>query len=729
MTVTGTRIRGGTTPSPVITIGSERIQEEGFTDLGQVIRSIPQNFRGGQNPGVINGTASSLSNQNLTGGSGLNLRGLGPDATLTLLNGRRMSYGGFAQAVDISAIPVEAVERLEIVPDGASAIYGSDAVGGVGNVILKRDFDGMTVGARYGGATDGGLHTRVYTATAGYQWSTGGFIATYKDASHDPIYADQRGYTENMYDPYTIYSGDALRSGLLSIHQSFGDKVELRLDALRTKRDKISYWGYPGFYASAAPETISSLVSPTIEVSLPNDWTLSIWGSWGKDETNYYGSTVAPTEISSSGTFYGNKSSAYEMDAEGSLFSLPGGDARLAFGAGYRTNDFLQRNLISQNISANGEESSRFAYAEINLPLIGPDENIAGVQRLALTAAVRGEDYDSLGSVTTPKLGVIYGPSADFTLKASWGKSFKAPTLLQQGQAQSAYLYTANNFGGTGYATDATVLMSYGGNPHLNPERAKTWSTSLAFHPEALPNLETELTWFNIDYTDRVVQPIPNLYQALSNQAYAEFVDYYPTSAKLADILATAHMLYNNAGVAYDATKVVAIVNDLYTNASRQRIKGLDLSGSYRFDLGSGRLTVRGLASWLDSKQQLTSAQANYDLAGTLFNPAKVNGRVGAVWNQGNLSASTFVNYVSGVTNTLDGLKSASFTSFDTTLRYDTGERNDALSALVFELSAQNLFNRTPPLYTPTSVTAFRYDSTNYSAVGRYLSVAVSKHW
>src|SRR5690348_14607978 len=182
VTVTGTRIRGGDTPSPVITIGSEQIQQEGFTDLGELIRSVPQNFSGGQNPGVTVGAIQGdPSNQNVTGGSGLNLRGLGPDATLTLLNGRRLSYGGFSQAVDISAIPVEAVERVEIVPDGASAIYGSDAVGGVANVILKRDFDGVTVGARYGGATDGGLITHEYNATAGTAWASGGLIATFKD--------------------------------------------------------------------------------------------------------------------------------------------------------------------------------------------------------------------------------------------------------------------------------------------------------------------------------------------------------------------------------------------------------------------------------------------------------------------------------------------------------------------------------------------------------------------
>src|SRR3546814_18977235 len=89
------------------------MREEGVTDRGEVIRSLPQDFDGGQNPGAVN-TSSSLgsgANGTTTGGSGLNLRGLGPDASLTLLNGRRMAYGGRSQSVDISAIPVAAVER------------------------------------------------------------------------------------------------------------------------------------------------------------------------------------------------------------------------------------------------------------------------------------------------------------------------------------------------------------------------------------------------------------------------------------------------------------------------------------------------------------------------------------------------------------------------------------------------------------------------------------------
>lgn len=161
-----------------------------------------------------------------------------PDASLTLLNGRRMAYGGFSQAVDISAIPVEAVDRVEIVADGASAIYGSDAVGGVANVILKRDFDGVALGARYGAAAEGGLATHEHNATAGTAWSRGGFIATYQRTVADPIYARQRSYTAHLPEPQTIYPGMDTRSVLVSAYQSVGDAAELHLDALRTHRDQ-----------------------------------------------------------------------------------------------------------------------------------------------------------------------------------------------------------------------------------------------------------------------------------------------------------------------------------------------------------------------------------------------------------------------------------------------------------------------------------------------------------
>jgi outer membrane receptor protein involved in Fe transport len=732
--VTGTRIKGGAVPSPMIQVSAARIQEEDFSDLGEVIRSIPQNFSGGQNPGVLSGNLAGAgnANQNMTGGSGLNLRGLGADATLTLLNGRRMAYGGFTQAVDISAIPVEAVERVEIVADGASAIYGSDAVGGVGNVILKREYDGVTVGTRFGRATQGGLASRQYTMTAGTTWRSGGLIGTYQDVSVDPIYSSQRSYTTQLMDPSTLYPGSDLRSGLLSAHQALGEMGELRVDALRSERDQLHLYNISGRNSRVTPTTTSTLLSPSLALWLPNDWTLTLGATDGKSTHDQYRrETVTATgAINVTDLCYCNDSRSYELGAEGPLLELPAGVARLAAGVGYRKNAFRNVNHLTGAETIRGSESARFAYAELNLPLIAAEQGVAGVQRLTVTAAVRGEDYSSFGGVTTPKFGVVYGPGGDVTFRASWGKSFKAPTLFERYYAHDAWLFTPRSFGGTGYPATATVLVLDGGNQGLQPERATTRSVSLAYHPEAVRGLEAELSWFRIDYRNRVVQPIANSSQALSNPLYAPFIALSPTAQAQADAIARAGTFYNFAGAAYDPANVVAIIYSQYANVAQQDIQGADLSGSYRMDLARGALTLRGAANWLDSRQQTLPTQPSYALAGTLFNPPKLSSRLGAVWKQGGLTASLFANYRSGVTNRVDGVESASFTTVDTALRYATSARGAAWAGLEFGLSVDNVLDRDPPLYRVTSPRYVApYDSTNYSTIGRFVSFSVSKHW
>ena len=726
VTVTGTRIRGGATPSPVITIGSERIREEGFTDLGEVIRSVPQNFRGGQNPGVT-GTSGNAGNQDFSGGSALNLRGLGPDASLTLLNGRRLAYDGFAQAIDISAIPVEAVERLDIVPDGASAIYGSDAVGGVANVILARDFDGVAFGVRHGVATGGGLSTREYTATAGGTWSTGGLIVTLKDSSADPIRAYQRNYAAHLVEPYTIYNAWDTRSGLVSMHQQVGEMAELRVDALRTDRDTTKYAPQTGGYLRYTPEASVALVAPSMKFFLPHDWSLTVGGTRGRTEALDERHVVTATGSRvGTRTELQNIHRSYEIGAEGPLFPARSRSARLAVGLGSRSDEFLNRSHLT-GAHYGGEERARYAYAEVNLPVVSPPSGVEGIHRLELSAAARSEDYDSFGRVTTPKLGVIYSPSADLTFKASWGKSFKAPTATQRYQDKMAFLWSASATGGMGYPPDATVLMSWGGNADLAPERARTWTASLVFHPSAIPGFEAELTAFGVDYTDRVVVPV-NYQLALSNPAYAEFVVRAPTPEQQADLLAIySSAFYNQSGAAYDPANVVAIAYGQFLNAASQRIRGVDLSGAYRFGIGEGQFAVRGSVSWLDSMQRTSAQQPEFALSGTVFNPAKVNGRLGATWSSGGFSASGFANYTGGVTNRLAAIteKTASFTTLDASLSHEVR----AFSGFTLGLTVQNLLDRDPPRYTVRNPNVVPYDATNFSPIGRYVSASISKRW
>lgn len=175
ITVTGTRIRGANGPSPVIVMTRRQLEEQGLPDMASISRIIPQNFTGGQNLGVAGGGDQGGYN-NINNATTLNLRGLGSDATLTLINGHRLPYDGVNQGVDISIIPLAALDRVEVIADGASALYGSDAVGGVANLLLRRDYDGLQTSARVGASTDGGNVQQQYSGVGGRRWTGGGFM-------------------------------------------------------------------------------------------------------------------------------------------------------------------------------------------------------------------------------------------------------------------------------------------------------------------------------------------------------------------------------------------------------------------------------------------------------------------------------------------------------------------------------------------------------------------------
>src|SRR5262249_31132695 len=135
--VTGTNLRGAyPRSSPVQTYSAEDIARTGATTTDQFVRTLPQNL--GTRTEFAVGAAGA---RHLEGVNSVDLRGLGVGTTLTLLNGRRMALASVGQAVDVSLIPVSAIKRVEVLTDGASAIYGSDAIGGVVNFVLRDDFE------------------------------------------------------------------------------------------------------------------------------------------------------------------------------------------------------------------------------------------------------------------------------------------------------------------------------------------------------------------------------------------------------------------------------------------------------------------------------------------------------------------------------------------------------------------------------------------------------------
>src|SRR5690606_31132614 len=140
--VTGSRIRGVSAGGPhVIAIDRARIEEEPVQSTADLLRRVPQVVTLGANP---NGGSAQNGAANATRSAGINLRGLGNTATLLLYDGKRLPpQGTQGQFTDPSVIPTIALSRVEVVADGASAIYGSDAIAGVVNFILRKNFDGL----------------------------------------------------------------------------------------------------------------------------------------------------------------------------------------------------------------------------------------------------------------------------------------------------------------------------------------------------------------------------------------------------------------------------------------------------------------------------------------------------------------------------------------------------------------------------------------------------------
>lgn len=196
--VTGTNIRGAEViGSAVQSLTAEDLAKTGKATIAELMRELPVNFAGGaaKSDGNRGGQDTSSGGSNMTGGSGVNLRGLGALSTLVLVNGRRVAVSGqFGDYVDISNIPVAAIERIEILQDGASAVYGSDAVGGVVNIILKRKVDGLHAVGRIGTATEGGGFEYQGSLVWGTGWDSGNVVLGYEYNKQENVLASQRNF-------------------------------------------------------------------------------------------------------------------------------------------------------------------------------------------------------------------------------------------------------------------------------------------------------------------------------------------------------------------------------------------------------------------------------------------------------------------------------------------------------------------------------------------------------
>lgn len=727
ITVTGSRIKGARLASPEIRIDREEIQRAGFGDLGEALRALPQNFSGGQNPGVGKGARSGANtNDNVTGGSSVNLRGLGPDATLTLLNGHRLSFGGSAQGIDISAIPPEAIERIEILPDGASALYGSDAVAGVVNVLLRRSLNGVSANARVGTATEGGGTSQLYQIVGGHEWQGGNVLLAYSYRENEKIEATQREYSSYLPEPYPLIKGLRVHSIVMSASQKvFGD-ARFGVDATYADRSLSSRYNTNNILSVARTTDRAFSISPSLLVPIAGNWSLSLSATYARSRNNgeSVSFTIEGVEILREDVCYCNSLRTVEGYLEGRLLSLPGGQLRTVIGGGFRRNRYEVR---SDTSVSGGTQRDAYAFGELHIPLISGLNATPWAKALTISVAGRYDSYNQSGSVTTPKIGIVYSPSNSIDLKYSWGRSFKAPALASMYMTQYAFLLPLWYFGGDPSDTNASALYLAGGSTALRPERATSSTWTATFHPKSAPGLVADLSYFRVRYSDRVLTPIGFYPDALS-QNYANYVTPSPSAAaQQAAIAYAADGLLNYTDGPYDPQAVLYLIDNRNTNVAVQKIEGIDLNLSYRHSLGEKDLITSFNGSWLRSSQKNGDAFPFFGLAGSVWNPPHFRTRASIGLQSPTIEAFTYLNYIGGVEDrrTAQVVAGKAMFTVDLSLAYRATNMG-GLNGFRFGLSIENLLNRKPPYLAPAPFSE-PYDSTNYSPIGRFVALSISK--
>jgi len=490
----------------------------------------------------------------------------------------------------------------------------------------------------------------------------------------------------------------------------------------------------------------------------------------------------------------------YVLKLDGPLFSLPGGRVRAAVGGEFQHNtEYIQNGANRTAIPGEGinEESlpppqgfngvgcyaplpcpprtqpnqyawdningsSRHissAFAEVYVPIIGPENTLPLVQSLSLDAAGRFDDYSDFGGTTNPKLGLTWRLNPDVSIRGSWGSSFRAPSLTDLNPfvfSVKSYAAGFPNYTGNPAIEGipipggklSNVAFVLGDQTGIQPERAHNWSVGLDLTPHRVDGLTVSTTYYNIRYSGEIFGP-PVFPGTLTNpalyQLYQPYVHPVHNPANCTPGNPSTYdpallPLVNAVGVygsitAAQLCQVQVWVDGRVTNIGSLREGGLDLNFGYELDSALGRwcLNVNAVRVLQEDLATVASAPAR-SVLGQINNLIRLRGRGSAGWRRGAFSAIVFLNYTGPYLNNTPVTGRAnqevpSWTTFDVTLGLDLGRLTQAgtLADSAISVSAQNVFARDPPV-VPTA-NGSQFDANNANVYGRILQLNITKRF
>lgn len=853
--VTGSRIRGiAPIGAPVVGVARDDIESAGVISTAQLLQQVPQVF----NLGVSENSRGQAGGAgNITYGSSVNIRGIGPFATLVLINGHRaVGQGTTSAAVDPSIIPMLMLERVEIVADGASAIYGSDAIAGVANLILRRNEKGVQAFINAGS----GDSYNEYSAGAvwGSRWTGGGvtvgFERNYRSGlsgrDRDFFTGDLRSqgggdFRSTQCNPgnivisnvsYAIPAGGVTRTNAAALlpntsnrcdnqkvqdlvprqernslaftaNHDFGDGIAFSADGFVTKREYrfrpaalaanltvpstnpfyVRPPGAPGgtnetvtySFINDLPVNTANGFSKTHELTLGLDKTFASNWKIGAQYTLGYNedlavtlgglnnaaitAALARTDPATALNVFStapntaaalaniNNSVAYSpgetrfenllLKADGPLFALPGGQVRAAFG------------LERQNIRTVGGQTTGPAtapvggevklvrsvdsvYTEVAVPVVGSANGVPLARRIDLTAAVRHDDYSDVGKTTNPKLGLTWEPVAGFSMRGSYGKSFRAPGLTQiQGFTNGGRggLFVQNYSDPTnGGALRVGVALS-AANRNLEPETATTKTLGFDWDLPLANKTKLSMTYFDIVYDKQIVGVLSDL-TVLNREALfagTGIIQRNPSPELVAQLLAQ----YPISGVP-PATWTL-FVNGSQFNLGKSISKGFDFQVSTKVPTKDWGQFAFGINGTVFTKYLVaqTPAAPLLDQLNKIYNPMKIKARVNASWSSGPWFANVYVNHTNAYDNDLTNpvQRVRANTTLDARIAFALGElsRASILQDATLSLGAINLFDKKPPFVNVAQSNngGGGFDPTQVNPVGRIVSISLDKRF
>ena len=337
--VTGTAIRGIAPPAtPILIFDKQDIIDSGTPSLSEFLQRVPQN---------TGGAAASEEGRSLGaffGGSAISLRGFGSQRTLTLLNGNRIAPQGDGVFVDIAFIPAAAVEMVEIVPVGASSLYGADAVGGVVNFRLRDDYEGFETRLARGVATAGAAATVNFTQSAATTWDSGNALIVYDYFDQGDILAGDRDFTGPGLSETTLVPEIERHSIVTSLRQNLSERTTVLFDGYFVSSDTARQSQFP-FVAGVAGfnlpleeniETDAFGGTLTLQHRLGETWLAQGIATYTENDLNGFDidtRTGEPTNIFGNEEFARfNRTVVLEAKADGELFDLSGAPSNSPWG-------------------------------------------------------------------------------------------------------------------------------------------------------------------------------------------------------------------------------------------------------------------------------------------------------------------------------------------------------------------------------------------------------------